>query len=971
MEPIKTAQRSHPSDAPRRPCESLATRQDPIRLFPNDYQAYPLVCLGYCLLALIYSYPLIMHITTHIGGAAGDGPRFLWNLWWFQQALCRGFDLFSCDWLFFPVGAELVFHTLTPLHGFLALPFVSPAALTILNNLFYLGGSVIAGLVFYQAGRDFGHRRQAAFIGGAVFAFSPYHSIRGYGHFNLASTYIISLAAWRLLRLIKRGTALDSLVLGVVFGAVIYVDFYYTVYVLLLACALVSYSPLIMNPHKLSFGFMHRLGTVLLWFGLGGLALVVVSGNLTEHGLKPLVSFGFRTPTNFVLTGMGLRLVDLIRQWCKLSAQPGKLRKLVVGLLGAAVVAAMVSLPLSSRIVKSAHSFDRIKSERFFCMFYSADLFSLFIPPPGHTASGGELARLIERPTTGLEQWVYPGLLVTIMAGLGFCLKRREPLVRLWFGVGLLAAVLAMGPVLHACGEAVHPADRSDPLRLPFSVIMELPLLGGIRVPSRFAVIISLGFGWVVSSVLSSLPPTNLRRKIILPILSSLVLLDLAMLPYPLQVIPDYSRLGQVLAESPKGFSILEVPLEASDGYRTVGKTNELQFVRQSYHRRPILGGHVSRASFRQFQYYETTPLTAALLYLQETKDQLPDADTSLINALQQEADDLGIGHAIVSYRKLRPHNVVIVKEFLEDVLGFRFLMHDADLIVFQNPRVGSGCPGKTVLDLTNPYEIHHNLTAYYHLTDSGVRLLTGGFKVMALLEPEPTGYQMSVAGELKSGEDYSLAVAINGHEMTEIAGPQAGESVVIDVRPGILVRGINRITLQPLRKPPLPYEVGSTGVRCSSRVTAYSSLHRRHKPPLIAINDRPVIQPDRGFNIVVLNPETAVVIDTLTYFSSTWDKCDEQLPQFFAAIPDGMIVIVVLWDDGSCRISHAGATYLQQLGGKEPLASWRAGSYVLIGVKGAAPGTALESVGLDEAFVETPDNGVSLQRLVIEPINP
>ncbi len=43
---------------------------------------YLRVVLGYTLLALVLTWPLAAHFTTHVPGDGIDDPSLAWNLWW-------------------------------------------------------------------------------------------------------------------------------------------------------------------------------------------------------------------------------------------------------------------------------------------------------------------------------------------------------------------------------------------------------------------------------------------------------------------------------------------------------------------------------------------------------------------------------------------------------------------------------------------------------------------------------------------------------------------------------------------------------------------------------------------------------------------------------------------------------------------------------------------------------------------------
>ena len=82
-----------------------------------------LVFPSYLVVSLIFTYPLVLNLTTHVPGeVAGDVPVYIWNLWWMQQALSTGISPLFCDYIFAPYGVSLAFHAFVFLKAFVAIP---------------------------------------------------------------------------------------------------------------------------------------------------------------------------------------------------------------------------------------------------------------------------------------------------------------------------------------------------------------------------------------------------------------------------------------------------------------------------------------------------------------------------------------------------------------------------------------------------------------------------------------------------------------------------------------------------------------------------------------------------------------------------------------------------------------------------------------------------------------------------------
>jgi hypothetical protein len=81
------------------------------------------ILFSYSLLAILATYPLILSFSTHVPGDITDAPALAWNLWWIKYAFfnAQTNPLFT-NYVFYPVGVDLVAYTLTALNGLLAVP---------------------------------------------------------------------------------------------------------------------------------------------------------------------------------------------------------------------------------------------------------------------------------------------------------------------------------------------------------------------------------------------------------------------------------------------------------------------------------------------------------------------------------------------------------------------------------------------------------------------------------------------------------------------------------------------------------------------------------------------------------------------------------------------------------------------------------------------------------------------------------
>jgi len=146
---------------------------------------HALALLVYTLLALVVTYPLPLYLGERIiANQPGqvDGYLGIWNVWWTAHALTTGQNPFVTPLLFHPQGLDLFWQTLSLPQGVLALPVTLSAgplpAYNLLILLSFILGGYFAFLFIAYVLRDTGEWRLttlAALIGGAVYAFAPFH----------------------------------------------------------------------------------------------------------------------------------------------------------------------------------------------------------------------------------------------------------------------------------------------------------------------------------------------------------------------------------------------------------------------------------------------------------------------------------------------------------------------------------------------------------------------------------------------------------------------------------------------------------------------------------------------------------------------------------------------------------------------------------------------------------------------------
>ncbi|MCS7039404.1 MAG: hypothetical protein NZP34_07365, partial [Caldilineales bacterium] len=175
----------------------------------------------FLVLSLGLTWPLLPHVLTHVPGDGIDDPALAWNLWWARhswvdRAGANGLahSPFDGDSMFYPVGINLAFYTLTLLNAALSIPLQLAGSVILASNLLLLGSFVVGGLGAYllalsllvgmeRPGGEADRRRlrAAALLAGLLYAFASAKLFyAALGQFNIASSQWLPFVALYLVR---------------------------------------------------------------------------------------------------------------------------------------------------------------------------------------------------------------------------------------------------------------------------------------------------------------------------------------------------------------------------------------------------------------------------------------------------------------------------------------------------------------------------------------------------------------------------------------------------------------------------------------------------------------------------------------------------------------------------------------------------------------------------------------------------
>ena len=193
----------------------------------------------YALMTVVMTWPLVLRLNSHFAGANIDVWINPWVTWWTEKALSEGLNLYHTDWMFYPRGVSLAFHSFSHVNTVLALllrPWLGDLGAYNVTILLahVLSGYAMFCLVRYIAqgsacrpttggtGCASSNRRTIEILGpffsGLVFAFFPYRMMES-SHPVIVSTQWMPLYFLFLLRLVREGRTSPLLAGGTEGGA--------------------------------------------------------------------------------------------------------------------------------------------------------------------------------------------------------------------------------------------------------------------------------------------------------------------------------------------------------------------------------------------------------------------------------------------------------------------------------------------------------------------------------------------------------------------------------------------------------------------------------------------------------------------------------------------------------------------------------------------------------------------------------
>jgi hypothetical protein len=573
--------------------------------------------VGYCLIAVVFTWPLATNLFTHLTGpVAGDTGVYVWNQWVFRHELVeeRSNPYFTGRIFSLTRPADLSLHNYTTFANVLALPLMKPLGVVATFNVVYLAMVVLTAYGMFLLARSVtGGAALESWLAGVLFAWSPTLVGRSMGHFSLASAAPLPIFLLLLIRAHRRGTIRDAIAVGIAAAVAAFTDVYYAVFCLMIAAGYVVVQIVdVRRASSVTTQRRVRIAVDLLIACIVSLtaAIAVTGGWQFTLGGRPVSVRSLYTPVMVATVLVVVRVAWRYR--ARVAAIASSDMRRTARLAAASGVAATILL---SPVLYGVGQ--RMREGRFddTPVFWRSsppgvDVAALVLPNPHHPWSPASWRQWLA--TAGddsyMENVASLSLVTFAVLVIAFRAGWRPP--RLWLVLAAIFGWLALGPF-------VHVAQLNTFIPTPWSVLRYVPLIGLVRSPARFMVVLLLALAVLFALALAFLTAHHQpRRRMLLGLVTVLLLFELFPAPRVLHSAELPRPLALIAADPRRDVRVMHLPLGVRDGRAMVGRLTARSQFYQTFHEKPVIGGLLSRVSRRRVAEMRQDRVVDALLDL-------------------------------------------------------------------------------------------------------------------------------------------------------------------------------------------------------------------------------------------------------------------------------------------------------------------------------------------------------------------
>jgi hypothetical protein len=346
------------------------------------------------LLAVLTTWPLVLHLPSRIAPDLGDPVRTVWQVGWVGHAMLHNpLHIFNAN-DFYPHPLSLAFSDSLLGYGPAGFFGSGTVAALVRYNLLFLFAWTLCYFGAYLLARELGLGRLGAAVAAGAFAYAPYRVTEA-GHLHVISSGGIPLALFLLLRGYRRALA----------------------------------------------------GRGEDGSGRGGLALIVGGWLVTAWQ----ISLGFSLGLQFAYLLAILTLITLAVWWQLGRPVPG--RRVIVATCAGLLLVGAVTVYQARPYVKVADEYPTAKRTIKEVKTYSAGPFAWVAASKENRVWGDVTAGARDHVHSKNESVLFPGGLILVLAAAGLAAPLFTPRLRIGLAVGIaVCSVLALGFGLTGAG---------------------------------------------------------------------------------------------------------------------------------------------------------------------------------------------------------------------------------------------------------------------------------------------------------------------------------------------------------------------------------------------------------------------------------------------------------------------------------------------------------------------------------------
>jgi hypothetical protein len=634
---------------------------------------------AYVLAACVFTWPLPLHLGTHLtGDPGGDTGVYVWNQWVFHQELTTGNNPLRTEKILsLTQPVDLAQHNYTAFLNLLAFPLISPLGTIAAFNVVFLAVCVMNALAAYALARRVTEASRAeAWLAGALFAWAPAMVARSTGHFSLVAAAALPAFVLALVNAERSRSIRDAALLGLCMAWAALSDAYYGVYCLMIAAVYMVAT--LIRVHRAAPAsrrpWVWLLDVLIVCFG--GLIVGLVAGNRGEFSLLgvPVHVRSLYNPVLILTALVTLRIVIWFRpriQWSIEHTQPRSwVRVGIVAALACAGPLAPVLYGIGERIADG-----RFVSPPIFWRSSprGVDLLAFITPNPQHPLMKWMAGDpLLERPTHFVEYTASLSLVAIVIVIAAVWRAGYRPR-KTWIAITGGFALLALGPFIWVAGINTHVPG-------PWALLRYAPGFGLARMPSRFTIVAVMGLAVILAGALAALRTRwPERRRQIIAVAAVLLLVELWPAPrllYSAAISPIYDT----IADDPRPVRVLSLPFGVRDGLSSAGNFRARSQFTQTRHGKPLIGGYLSRISPRRVDRMRAQyPTLDALIKISEPAPLDADVRATLESRRDTLVRQANLGYVVIDSRFIPPDRAQLVI----DAFRLREVRRDAHLTLY------------------------------------------------------------------------------------------------------------------------------------------------------------------------------------------------------------------------------------------------------------------------------------------------